>query len=212
LLDPPRVPPSLSSRDPHTNWRYMRPFLRCPNTTPRTRSRSAQRRRSTRPDPLLHGRLPAALLPVLLPPAGGLPSSRPPLLPTLGCHFDFSCFPCPFSGQAASLLQETPGFLVTVTAYAPKERLGITQMQYFYKFLASFGESRKTEVQLRRRHLSRTPVGNECVLLAHYQGDLPAPCSVVALEKSVTVVDQIAQREVFTPCPGGFFLQSPTPA
>jgi hypothetical protein len=53
---------------------------------------------------------------------------------------------------------------------------------------------------------------DECVVLAHYQVDLPAPCSVVALEKSVTVVDQIAQREVFTPCPGGFILQSPTPA
>jgi hypothetical protein len=53
---------------------------------------------------------------------------------------------------------------------------------------------------------------DECVVLAHYQVDLPAPCSVVALEKSVTVVDQIAQREVFTPFPGGFVLQSPTPA
>src|SRR5215212_7459174 len=69
LLDPPRVPPSLSSRDPHTHWRYIRPFLRCPNTTPRTRSRSAQRRRSTQPDPLccmvgclLRGRLLSGLL------------------------------------------------------------------------------------------------------------------------------------------------------
>src|SRR5829696_7249963 len=53
---------------------------------------------------------------------------------------------------------------------------------------------------------------DECVVLAHYQVDLPAPCSVVALEKVVTVLDQIAQREVFTPCPGGFILQSPTPA
>jgi hypothetical protein len=53
---------------------------------------------------------------------------------------------------------------------------------------------------------------DECVVLAHYQVDLPAPRSVVALEKFVTVLDQIAQREVFTPCPGGFTLQSPTPA
>jgi hypothetical protein len=53
---------------------------------------------------------------------------------------------------------------------------------------------------------------DECVVLAHYQVDLPAPRSVVALEKFVTVLDQIAQREVFTPCPGGFILQSPTPA
>ncbi len=53
---------------------------------------------------------------------------------------------------------------------------------------------------------------DECVVLAHYQVDLPAPRSVVALEKFVTVLDQIAQREIFTPCPGGFILQSPTPA
>ncbi len=53
---------------------------------------------------------------------------------------------------------------------------------------------------------------DECVVLAHYQVDLPAPCSVVALEKCVTVLNQIAQREVFTPCPGGFILQSTTPA
>ena len=53
---------------------------------------------------------------------------------------------------------------------------------------------------------------DECVVLVHYQVDLPAPGSVVALEEFVTVLDQIAQREVFAPCPGGFTLQSPTPA
>ena len=53
---------------------------------------------------------------------------------------------------------------------------------------------------------------DECVVLVHYQVDLPAPGSVVALEEFVTVLYQIAQREVFTPCPGGFTLQSPTPA
>ena len=53
---------------------------------------------------------------------------------------------------------------------------------------------------------------NEGVVFANYQVDLPAPGSVVALEERVTVLDQIAQREVFTPCPGGFILQSPTPA
>jgi hypothetical protein len=53
---------------------------------------------------------------------------------------------------------------------------------------------------------------DEYVVLADYQVDLPAPCSVVALEKRVTVLDQVAQREVFTPCPGGFVFQSPTPA
>ena len=53
---------------------------------------------------------------------------------------------------------------------------------------------------------------DEGVVLAHYQVDLPAPGSVVALEKFVTVLDQIAQGEVFTPCSGGFILQSPTPA
>jgi chaperonin cofactor prefoldin len=53
---------------------------------------------------------------------------------------------------------------------------------------------------------------DECVVLVHYQVDLPAPGSVVALEEFVTVLDQIAQREVFAPRPGGFTLQSPTPA
>jgi hypothetical protein len=35
---------------------------------------------------------------------------------------------------------------------------------------------------------------NECVVLVHYQVYLPAPYSVVALEKCVPVVDQVAQR------------------
>ena len=52
---------------------------------------------------------------------------------------------------------------------------------------------------------------DEGVVLAHYQVDLPAPGSVVALEKFVTVLDQIAQGEVFTPYSGRFILQSPTP-
>jgi hypothetical protein len=50
------------------------------------------------------------------------------------------------------------------------------------------------------------------VVLVYYQVDLPAPCSVVALEKCVTVLDQVAQREIFAPGPGGSILQSPTPA
>src|ERR671912_363263 len=53
---------------------------------------------------------------------------------------------------------------------------------------------------------------DEYVVLEHYQVDLPAPGSVVALEEFVTVLDQIAQREVFAPRPGGLTLQSPTPA
>ena len=53
---------------------------------------------------------------------------------------------------------------------------------------------------------------DECVVLVHYQVDLPAPGPVVALEKFVTTFDQVAQREVFTPCSGGPVLQSPTPA
>src|SRR5215218_6556613 len=53
---------------------------------------------------------------------------------------------------------------------------------------------------------------DERVLLAHDQVDLPAPCPVVALDECVAVLDQVAQREVFTPRPGGFVLQSPTPA
>ena len=53
---------------------------------------------------------------------------------------------------------------------------------------------------------------DEGVVLAHNQVDLPAPGSVVALEKFVTVLDQITQGEVFTPCSGRFILQSPTPA
>jgi hypothetical protein len=53
---------------------------------------------------------------------------------------------------------------------------------------------------------------DEGVVLAHYQVDLPAPSPIVALDERVTVLDQVAQGEVFTPCPGGFVLQSPTPA
>src|SRR5215211_2241886 len=53
---------------------------------------------------------------------------------------------------------------------------------------------------------------DECVVLAHYQVDLPAPRSVVTRLRTSRAQDQIAQREVFTPCPGGFILQSPTPA
>jgi site-specific DNA recombinase len=53
---------------------------------------------------------------------------------------------------------------------------------------------------------------DESVVLAHYQVDLPSPSPVVALHERVTVLDQVAQGEVFTPCPGGFVLQSPTPA
>src|SRR5215211_5137895 len=53
---------------------------------------------------------------------------------------------------------------------------------------------------------------DEGVVLAHNQVDLPSPSSVVALHKRVTVLDQVTQGEVFTPCPGGFVLQSPTPA
>jgi hypothetical protein len=52
---------------------------------------------------------------------------------------------------------------------------------------------------------------DEGVVFANYQVDLSAAGPVVAIEKCVTVLDQIAQREVFTPCPGGFILQSPTP-
>ena len=66
--------------------------------------------------------------------------------------------------------------------------------------------------EVRRMPLSRTPVENEGDVLAHNQVELPAPGSVVALEKFVTVLDQIAQGEVFTPCSGRFILQSPTPA
>jgi hypothetical protein len=53
---------------------------------------------------------------------------------------------------------------------------------------------------------------DESVVFAHYQVDFSAPRPVVALYECVTVLDQIAQREVFTPFPGGFVLQSPTPA
>jgi hypothetical protein len=40
---------------------------------------------------------------------------------------------------------------------------------------------------------------DEGVVLAHYQVDLPSPSSVVALHERVTVLDQVAQGEVFTP-------------
>jgi hypothetical protein len=55
-------------------------------------------------------------------------------------------------------------------------------------------------------------VPHEGVVFAHYQVDLPAPCSVVARDECVTVLDQVAQGEVFTPFPGGFVFQAPTPA
>jgi hypothetical protein len=53
---------------------------------------------------------------------------------------------------------------------------------------------------------------DEGVVFAHYQVDLPAPGPVVTLEECVTVLDQVAQGEVFTPCPWGFVFQSLTPA
>jgi hypothetical protein len=53
---------------------------------------------------------------------------------------------------------------------------------------------------------------DEGVVFAHYQVDLPTPRPVVALDECVTLLDQVAQREVFTPCPGRFVFQSPTPA
>jgi hypothetical protein len=53
---------------------------------------------------------------------------------------------------------------------------------------------------------------DEGVAVADYQVDFSAPGSVVALDECVTVLDQVAQCEVFTPCPGGFVFQSPTPA
>src|SRR5918999_816206 len=53
---------------------------------------------------------------------------------------------------------------------------------------------------------------DEDIVLAHYQVDLPAPSPVVAFDERVTVLDQVAQGEAFTPCPGGFVLQSPPPA
>ena len=53
---------------------------------------------------------------------------------------------------------------------------------------------------------------DEGVILAYDQVDLPAPRPVVAFDELVTMPDQVAQREVLSPCPGGFVLQSPTPA
>jgi hypothetical protein len=53
---------------------------------------------------------------------------------------------------------------------------------------------------------------DEGLIFAHYQVDLPAPCPVIALDECVTVLDQVAQSEVFTPCPGGFVFQAPAPA
>jgi hypothetical protein len=55
-------------------------------------------------------------------------------------------------------------------------------------------------------------VPHEGVVFAHYQVDRPAPCSVVARDERLTVLDQVAQGEVFTPFPGGFVFQAPTPA
>jgi len=53
---------------------------------------------------------------------------------------------------------------------------------------------------------------DERFVLAHDQVDLPSPRPVVALDQRVTEPDQVPQREVFTPGPGGFVFQSPTPA
>jgi hypothetical protein len=53
---------------------------------------------------------------------------------------------------------------------------------------------------------------DKCVVLEHYQVNLPAPGPVVTLEECITLLDQVAQGEVFTPCPWGFVFQSPTPA
>jgi hypothetical protein len=58
----------------------------------------------------------------------------------------------------------------------------------------------------------RTDATQEGLVFAHYQVDLPAPCSVVARDEPLTVLDQVAQGEVFTPFPGGFVFQAPTPA
>jgi hypothetical protein len=44
-------------------------------------------------------------------------------------------------------------------------------------------------------------VPHEGVVFAPYQVDLPAPCSVVARDEPLTVLDQVAQGEVFTPFP-----------
>jgi hypothetical protein len=40
---------------------------------------------------------------------------------------------------------------------------------------------------------------DEGIVLAHDQVDLPSPRSVVALHERVSVLDQVAQGEVFTP-------------
>jgi hypothetical protein len=53
---------------------------------------------------------------------------------------------------------------------------------------------------------------HECVVFAYYKVDLPSPGPVVALDGRVTVLDQVAQGEVFTPCSQGFVFQAPTPA
>jgi hypothetical protein len=53
---------------------------------------------------------------------------------------------------------------------------------------------------------------DECVVLADYKVDLASPGPVVALDEGVTVLDQVAQGEVFTPCSQGFVFQAPTPA
>jgi hypothetical protein len=47
---------------------------------------------------------------------------------------------------------------------------------------------------------------------SHDQVDLPATGPVVAFDEGVTVLDQVAQREVLAPRPKGFVLQSRTPA
>jgi hypothetical protein len=53
---------------------------------------------------------------------------------------------------------------------------------------------------------------DEGVTLPYYKVDLPTPYSVVTLDECVPVLDQVAQRKVFTPGAGRFIFQPPTPA
>jgi hypothetical protein len=105
-----------------------------------------------------------------------------------------------------SYARMTPAELDTLS---PEERHQIYKMLRLTVEVSPDGSLEVTGV-LRDSFVSENE--DEGAVFAHYQVDLPTPRPVVALDECVTLLDQVAQREVFTPCPGRFVLQSPTPA
>jgi hypothetical protein len=53
---------------------------------------------------------------------------------------------------------------------------------------------------------------DEGIIVSDYEVYLAAPLPVIARDESVAAPDEVAQREVLSPGPGGSVRQSPTPA